>query len=149
MKGVSQDVDRLFYEYSWPGNVRELENVIERAMILCPNDIIAAEDLPKGFKSNVDNALHLDGIAAGAKLYETLEMVEKTMIERALKLTNNVQSHAADILGIGKSGLNQKIQQIQPGGGPAALIPPRASAADPLPRHVRGRPSPCGRKGCA
>ncbi|MDO8942558.1 MAG: sigma-54 dependent transcriptional regulator, partial [Desulfobacterales bacterium] len=39
VKGVSQDVDRLFYEYSWPGNVRELENVIERAMILCPNDI--------------------------------------------------------------------------------------------------------------
>ena len=111
VKGVSQDVDRLFYEYSWPGNVRELENVIERAMILCPNDIIAAGDLPKGFKSNVDNALHLDGIAAGAKLYETLEMVEKTMIERALKLANNVQSHAADILGIGKSGLNQKIRK--------------------------------------
>ena len=118
VKGVSQDVDRLFYEYSWPGNVRELENVIERAMILCPNDIIAAEDLPKGFKRNVDNALHLDGIAAGAKLYETLEMVEKTMIERALKLTNNVQSHAADILGIGKSGLNQKIRKYNLEVGP-------------------------------
>jgi len=118
VKGVSQDVDRLFYEYSWPGNVRELENVIERAMILCPNDIIAAGDLPKGFKSNVDNALHLDGIPAGAKLYETLEMVEKTMIERALKLANNVQSHAADILGIGKSGLNQKIRKYNLEVGP-------------------------------
>jgi len=118
VKGESQDVDRLFYEYSWPGNVRELENVIERAMILCPNDIITAEDLPKGFKRNVDNALHLDGIAAGANLYETLEMVEKTMIERALKLTNNVQSHAADILGIGKSGLNQKIRKYNLEVGP-------------------------------
>jgi len=111
VKGVAQDVDRLFYEYSWPGNVRELENVIERVMILCPHEIITSDDLPKGFKSNLDNALHLDGIPAGAKLYETLEMVEKTMIQRALKMADNVQAHAAEILGIGKSGLNQKIKR--------------------------------------
>jgi two-component system NtrC family response regulator len=39
-------------------------------------------------------------------------MVEKRMIERALKLSNNVQSHAAKMLGIGKSGLNQKIKKL-------------------------------------
>jgi two-component system NtrC family response regulator len=111
VRGVAQDVDRLFYEYSWPGNVRELENLIERMMILCPNEVIALNDLPKGFKSNLDNALHLDGIPQGARLYDTLEMVEKAMIQRALKMSNNVQSHAADILGIGKSGLNQKIKK--------------------------------------
>jgi two-component system, NtrC family, response regulator len=111
VKGLAQEVDRLFYEYSWPGNVRELENVIERVMILCPNDIIRGEDLPKGFKSNIDNALHLDGIPPGAQLYQTLEMVEKVMIQRALKMADNVQSRAAEILGIGKSGLNQKIKR--------------------------------------
>jgi len=111
VRGVAQDVDRLFYEYSWPGNVRELENVIERVMILCPHETITSDDLPKGFKSNLDNALHLDGIPAGARLYETLEMVEKTMIQRALKMADNVQAHAAEILGIGKSGLNQKIKR--------------------------------------
>jgi two-component system, NtrC family, response regulator len=111
VKGVTQDVDRLFYEYSWPGNVRELENVIERAMILCPTDIISDRDLPKGFRSSLDNALHLDGIPTGAKLYDTLEMVEKVMIQRALRLADNVQAHAADLLGIGKSGLNQKIKK--------------------------------------
>ena len=111
VKGLAQEVDRLFYEYSWPGNVRELENVIERVMILCPHEIITGADLPKGFKSNIDNALHLDGIPPGARLYETLELVEKAMIQRALKMADNVQSHAADILGIGKSGLNQKIKR--------------------------------------
>jgi two-component system NtrC family response regulator len=111
VKGVAQEVDRLFYEYSWPGNVRELENVIERVMILCPSDIITGADLPTGWKNNVDNALHLDGIPPGAQLYQTLEMVEKVMIQRALKMADNVQSHAADILGIGKSGLNQKIKR--------------------------------------
>ena len=111
VRGLAQEVDRLFYDYSWPGNVRELENVIERVMILCPHEIITGADLPRGFKSSLDNALHLDGIPANAGLYETLEMVEKTMIERALKMANNVQSHAAAILGIGKSGLNQKIKK--------------------------------------
>jgi two-component system NtrC family response regulator len=109
--GVDQEVDRLFYDYSWPGNIRELENVIERVMILCPAEIIRVSDLPKGFKDNVYNTLHLEGIPADAKLYDTLAVIEKTMIERALKMSNNVQSHAADLLGIGKSGLNQKIKK--------------------------------------
>jgi two-component system NtrC family response regulator len=116
--GVSQDVDRLFYEYSWPGNVRELENVIERAIILCPQDRITAADLPKEFRRNVDNSLHLDSIPPDAKLYETLEMVEKTMILRALKMTGYVQAHAAALLGIGKSGLNQKIRRYNLDVGP-------------------------------
>ncbi|UCF89994.1 MAG: sigma-54-dependent Fis family transcriptional regulator [Desulfobacterales bacterium] len=111
VKGVDQEVDRLFYDYSWPGNIRELENLIERVMILCPGEIIRVSDLPNDFKDNVYNTLHLEGIPADAKLYETLAMIEKAMIVRALKMANNVQSHAADLLGIGKSGLNQKIKK--------------------------------------
>ena len=111
VKGLDPEVDRLFYEYNWPGNVRELENVIERVMILCPNELVTVNDLPKGFKHNVDNTLHVDGIPANARLYDTLATIEKTMIERALKMANNVQAHAAEILGIGKSNLNQKIKR--------------------------------------
>jgi two-component system NtrC family response regulator len=109
--GVDQEVGRIFYDYSWPGNVRELENLIERVMILCPNDTIRVSDLPAGFKDNVHNALHLEGIPTHANLYETLATVEKAMIERALRMAGNVQAHAASILGIGKSGLNQKIKK--------------------------------------
>jgi two-component system, NtrC family, response regulator len=109
--GVDQEVDRLLYSYSWPGNVRELENAIERAMVLCPGDIIRVSDLPKEFKINISHSLHLEGISDNAQLYETLEMVEKSMIERALAISRNVQSHAAELLGIGKSGLNQKIKK--------------------------------------
>jgi two-component system NtrC family response regulator len=109
--GVDQQVDRLFYDYNWPGNIRELENVIERVMILCTGETIREQDLPKGFKDNVYNTLHLEGIPANAKLYDTLAMIERTLIERALKMSNNVQSHAAELLGIGKSGLNQKIKK--------------------------------------
>jgi len=111
IKGVDQEVDRLFFNYSWPGNVRELENLIERVMILCPNDTIRVSDLPVDFKDNVHNALHLEGIPSDATLYDTLATIEKAMIERALKMADNVQAHAAAMLGIGKSGLNQKIKK--------------------------------------
>jgi len=111
VKGVDQEVSRLFSDYSWPGNVRELENLIERVMILCPNDTFRVSDLPLDFKDNVHNELHLEGIPTDAKLYETLAMIEKAMIERALKMSDNIQSHAAAMLGIGKSGLNQKIKK--------------------------------------
>jgi len=85
--GIEQAVQRLFFDYKWPGNIRELENVI--------------------------NALNIEGIPDNATLYETLAIVEKRMIERSLKLTDNVQAHAAQLLGIGKSGLNQKIKKYK------------------------------------
>jgi len=109
--GVTPEVERLFFDYSWPGNVRELENVIERAMVLCPSENIRVADLPKDFRDSVYNTLHIAGIPAEAKLDDTLAMLEKKMIKRALKLSNNVQSQAAKLLGIGKSGLNWKIKK--------------------------------------
>ncbi len=110
--GIDQAVVRLFSEYTWPGNVRELENVIERAMILCSEDTIQLTDLPRDFQKHISRPLvNLENIAGEASLSETLAMVEKTMIQRALEQSDNVQARAADLLGIGKSGLNQKIKK--------------------------------------
>jgi len=81
-------------------------------MILCGSDTITLADLPNEFRENVYNILHIEGIPADAQLAGTLVMVEKRMIERALKLSQNVQSHAASMLGIGKSGLNQKLKKF-------------------------------------
>jgi two-component system NtrC family response regulator len=109
--GIDPEVERLIYEYSWPGNVRELENLIERLMIMSPGGTIQPSDLPKSFRETVHDDLYLESIPADAKLNDTLVMIEKTMILRALKKTNYVQARAAEILGIGKSGLNQKIKK--------------------------------------
>ncbi len=113
VESIDSEVERLFFDYIWPGNIRELENVIESAVILCPEKIIQVSDLPRDFKESISNTLPMDGIAADAGLSETLAMVEKTMIIRALKMTDNIQSHAAKLLGIGKSGLNQKIKKYE------------------------------------
>jgi two-component system, NtrC family, response regulator len=109
--GIDPDVERIFYEYSWPGNVRELENLIERLMIMSSGGVITPADLPKSFKESAHDDLYIESVPADAKLYDTLTMIEKTMILRALKKTGYVQSRAAELLGIGKSGLNQKIKK--------------------------------------
>ncbi len=111
--GLDTEVDRLFLNYNWPGNVRELENIIERAMVLCPGATITVHDLPREFRDQVSNTLHLDGIPADAKLYDTLAWVERRMITRAMQMSDNVQARAAEILGIGKSGLNQKLKKYK------------------------------------
>jgi len=108
---VDPAVERLFHDYHWPGNVRELENVIERIMVLCSGPTITEADLPTELRDHVRNTLHLEGIPADATLYETLTMVEQRMIIRAMKMAGNVQTKAAEILGIGKSGLDQKLKK--------------------------------------
>ncbi len=110
--GIAAEVEKIFHNYPWQGNVRELENVMERAMILCAGDVVTASDLPKDFRQSVRTTAHLEGIPLDAKLYDALALVERRMIERALKMANGVQAHAADLLGIGKSGLNQKIKKL-------------------------------------
>ena len=110
VKTVDKEVERFFHDYRWPGNVRELENVIERALIMCPGNTITSSDLPRDLKDGIQYKI-LEEIPGDAKLYETLTKIEKKMILRSLKMTNNVQTHAAALLGIGKSGLNQKIKK--------------------------------------
>jgi two-component system NtrC family response regulator len=109
--GIDREVVQLFYKYGWPGNVRELENVIERAVVMSTGDTIQVSDLPVDFIDSARDSLHMDGISLDGHLYDTLALVEKKMILRALKKANHVQAHAAALLGIGKSGLNQKIKK--------------------------------------
>jgi DNA-binding NtrC family response regulator len=45
---LSQQAYQMMFEYNWPGNVRELQNVIERAVLLCKNEVIEAEALLLG-----------------------------------------------------------------------------------------------------
>ncbi|CAN2041199.1 Regulatory protein AtoC [Candidatus Magnetomoraceae bacterium gMMP-15] len=110
--GIDQDVMRAFYDYSWPGNVRELENMIERSMILCSGSTISLSDLPRDFRG-AQKSFDLEGIPVNAPLSQTLNIIEKKMIKRALKISNNVQSHAAELLGMKKSLLHYKIKNYK------------------------------------
>jgi two-component system NtrC family response regulator len=111
VKGIEREVEQIFYRHDWPGNVRELENTIERAMVLCPDDIIRVSDLPREFRNNLMGESQLENIPVDANLFATLADIEKKMLLRALKNCNNVQSEAAQLLGIGRSGFNKKLKK--------------------------------------
>jgi two-component system NtrC family response regulator len=112
VNGIDRKAAQILCDYEWKGNVRELENVIERAVILSSNKLISPTDLPTQLRQSSGTALQLDGIPDGVGLSETLAAVEKRMIQRAMKLSGNVQTKAAQLLGIGKSGLNQKLKKF-------------------------------------
>jgi two-component system NtrC family response regulator len=102
---------KALYNYSWPGNIRELENTIERAVVMNSDGLISIEDLPDEFSEkqeeiNVDRFIPLN-----APLQKTLEQIEKHLIRRSLKQCNNVQSHAAEMLGITKSLIQHKMKK--------------------------------------
>ncbi len=111
VKGISRDAAQILCDHPWNGNVRELENVIERSVILASNGLITPADLPPQMRKTPGSTLDLEGIPEGVGLAETLAAVEKRMIQRAMQISGNVQTKAAQILGIGKSGLNQKLKK--------------------------------------
>ncbi len=113
--GITPDAVKILCDYPWKGNVRELENTLERCIILGSGDMITPSDLPLQVRQNTSSFLDLDGIPQDVGLAETLAVVEKRMIQRAMKLSGNVQTKAAQLLGIGKSGLNQKLKKFNMG----------------------------------
>jgi len=115
---ISGDALRYLVNLSWDGNVRELENTIERAAILCSNDVIQAEDVhPDVTSSKKEENWSPDFdfeqfIPANLPLPEVLSGVEEQMVKRALKEANFVQARAAESLGITKSLLQYKIKKF-------------------------------------
>jgi two-component system, NtrC family, response regulator AlgB len=91
--------------YSWPGNIRELRNVLERAMILCPSQVIEPEAFPEQIACQVSAAPVLGG-------NYSLEQVEREHILRVLARTSTLEE-AAHILGIDSSTLWRKRKKYE------------------------------------
>jgi len=107
---VSPEAMSFFYNHRWPGNVREFEHAIERAVLLSKGNEITLEDLPKdlvGF-SDLEMSLDWQGLSS---LPETLDAIEKKMIQKALALSNNIQSRAASLLGIPRANLQYRLKK--------------------------------------
>jgi len=114
---IEKDAMRLLVSLPWEGNVRELENTIERAAILCDENIIRSEDVqPESLGSDKQKAfgreLNLEQvIPAGAGLNDVLYAIEDRMLNQALDESSFVQARAAEKLGITKSLLQYKMKK--------------------------------------
>ena len=108
---LSPEAWKILYSYSWPGNVRELENIIERAVVLTADALIGPEDLPAELLEREEEVDVERFIPLDAPLQNTLERIEEKLIRRALERCDNVQSHAAEMLGITKSLIQHKMKK--------------------------------------
>jgi len=125
IRGFSTGAMRRLMRHGWPGNVRELENAIERAVVLCREDQIVAEDLP----SSVAPALpadRADDDAPGGTL--KLADIERRAIMSALERTGGCTSRAAELLGISVRTLQYRLRQYAAQSWGAAARPLGAAA---------------------
>ncbi|AGL03267.1 transcriptional regulator containing PAS, AAA-type ATPase, and DNA-binding domains [Desulfoscipio gibsoniae DSM 7213] len=105
IKGVAEDVMKFLMNHRWPGNIRELENMVERAVIYCNNNIIELNDLEIYTKERKNKHELPHGLA--------LSEVTKDAIMKALEITGGNKSRAAKILGISRAALYDKLKEIK------------------------------------
>jgi two-component system NtrC family response regulator len=107
---ISPEAMRFLCNHRWPGNVREFENAIERAVLLSADDEITLDDLPKELLGFSDLEIPIDWQKM-SNLPETLDAIEKRLIEKAMALSDNVQARAAGLLNIPRSNLQYRLKK--------------------------------------
>jgi len=102
--GFSEDALKVLKSYYWPGNARELENIIQRLVIMSEGDIVDVADLPSLMRFSA-----LSGISP----QRTLAAVEAEYILSVLASVDNNKTKAAEILGIDRKTLREKLRKIK------------------------------------
>ena len=98
---INQKAQEKLLKYSWPGNIRELQHTIEKAVILSESTIIKPDDLYLKQASSFN--------AGGS--FNTLEEMERQMIQQALDKNNGNFTAAADQLGITRQTLYNRFKK--------------------------------------
>jgi DNA-binding NtrC family response regulator len=106
---------KLLMECDWPGNVRELENVMERAVVLAPDEGRITQDLlPREILDSSSMDLgSLSSLDNGATLKDLVLEYEKKLILTALQNADWSQKKAAILLRMNRSTLNEKLKRLQ------------------------------------
>ena len=131
---VSDAVMTRLRSYAWPGNVRELENCMRRAVLTCKGDVLLPEHVHLGGDRDAASAgarggdaipslrKRIDALvgevleAVGPDVHANLiDMVEESLIMRALQQCGQNQVHTARMLGISRNTLRHRIKKYHPG----------------------------------
>jgi Nif-specific regulatory protein len=109
-KRISTPAIDLLMSYHWPGNVRELENCIERAILVCTDEVIRSKDLPPSLQFSSSEPEVTNTIRQNHTLPQALANLEKEMIIEALKKHTGHQGRAAKDLGITERQMGYKMK---------------------------------------
>lgn len=102
------DTMEILLEYRWPGNIRELRNVVEAAVISCPRQVITPQFLPERMTRahSLEKAIT---IPAGCTIMDA----ERLMIEYTLEVTGGNKSKTAQILGVSRKYLYERLAEMR------------------------------------
>ncbi|WP_076789014.1 sigma-54 dependent transcriptional regulator [Chlorobium sp. KB01] len=107
--GISREAMDTLMKYSYPGNVRELENIIQQSVVLTRGETIMQSDLPVRLNESPKGS---KPVMSGDETFpEKVEAFEKSLILDALSKSGQVQTRAAELLGISERHLRYKLKK--------------------------------------
>jgi len=108
---ITTEAMEMLICYSYPGNIRELKNIIERASVLCRDGMITVSDLPAdmGRQGNGNPEDRTDSYF----LCDAVAHTEKNLILRVLSRVQGKRAEAANLLGISRKNLWEKMKQYE------------------------------------
>jgi transcriptional regulator with PAS, ATPase and Fis domain len=107
---IAPDAFQKLLDYSWPGNVRELQNAVEYAVVLARQNLIGVKELPA--EVQLPTALQrTEQIMPSRSGVQSLDDVEKSTILQALAQCHGNKKKAAELLGIQRPTLYNKLKR--------------------------------------
>jgi PAS domain S-box-containing protein len=104
---LSREALSMLLQYSWPGNVREVSNVIERLIVVTPDNVVFPHHLPL----ELCDGSRYESVNSGLTLKEHLEKVELSLIQSAVKRHGSARK-AAPYLGVDSSTITRKLKKM-------------------------------------
>jgi two-component system response regulator HydG len=101
VSGFEADAEAVLMDYSWPGNLREMKNVVKRATLLAPGNIISLKEIPSEIYLDQKKEDHF-------RLFN--EQTESELIQKVLETTGNNKSKTARLLKIDRKTLYNKLK---------------------------------------
>jgi DNA-binding NtrC family response regulator len=105
IKGFTDEAMNILMAYTWPGNVRELSNILERATVICNDDMIDVDDLPDKIKVIKEQSKR--------GLKDMLGYFEKKIISETLASNKGNKEKAASQLGVDLATLYRKMKKLE------------------------------------
>ena len=135
-KTINEEAMQYLMNYSWPGNIRELANFVERMLVLSIGSTITIGDLPEKIlgdipkeklqplgeeegnpsqmlQQSLKQSFHIGIPKEGINLKKTVEEFEKELLMEALEKTGWIKNKAANLLGLNRTTLVEKLKKLQ------------------------------------
>ncbi len=135
IQGVSKEAMEILLNHHWPGNVRELENNVHTAVVMSKNEILQPEDFPIASDNSDQVQVDFDAVkddytrmfddllepifdrvmnvSAGQIFYHLQAGLERSVIKKTLARMNSNQVKTAQILGISRNTLRDRMQKYE------------------------------------